>query len=558
MSDTKPERKPRKTTRKSTASKPAPAKEPTAVEQPASEPSPTEPTAPATTTPPRARPVKREPAVEPDAPAPAAEPVVPEPAPAEPASPVTTEPPVPEPAAPMPGGDAAQPEPFAAEPAPSVPTEPPVPEPAIAEPPLPEVALAEPAPPITAEPAIVEPVRAEPGAEAPQPEPFAAEPTLSVTGEPPVPEPAIAELGVEPSQPEPFAAEPGVAVPAASPVVELSPAEPASPAGLSAEPVATTTQMAEPTIAPTVAPERVVVTGATGLVGKKLCAQLMQEGYEVIVFSRKPETAREAVPNTAGYVEWTPTSAGNWAHALEGVYGVIHLAGAPIFGQRWDTAYKQELRDSRVVSTRLLVEAMAGLQHKPAVFVSGSAVGYYGHRDDTRLDEQAAPGDDFLAQVCAEWEQEARKAEALGIRTVTVRTGIVLDAHEGALAQMKIPFQFFAGGPILPGTQWFSWIHVDDEVGIIMLALEDERVRGPLNATAPEPQTNKDFTATLGKVLGAPAWLPVPGFSLKLLLGELANNLVEGQRVIPQKALDMGYQFQYPTSEQALRNLLKR
>lgn len=303
---------------------------------------------------------------------------------------------------------------------------------------------------------------------------------------------------------------------------------------------------------------RVVVTGATGLIGRRLFEQLKSRGYQIVIFSRDPQKAQRSLPGAAEYMAWTPSESGPWASAIDGADAVIHMAGAPILGKRWSEAYKAEIRTSRVIGTRGIVNAMRAAQNKPRVFVSGSAVGFYGGRDDTKLDESAAPGDDFLSQVCVEWENEASQAEALGIRTVLVRTGIVLDPSEGALPQMSLPFRFYGGGPILPGTQWFPWIHVDDEVGLILFALEDERARGALNASAPEPQTNRDFSKTLGKVMGSPSWFPVPGFGLRILLGEVAGMLTEGQRVIPKKALDLGYQFKYPTSEQALRQLLKK
>jgi hypothetical protein len=277
----------------------------------------------------------------------------------------------------------------------------------------------------------------------------------------------------------------------------------------------------------------------------------------VVVFSRSPQTARRAVPGAAEYVEWDYSSLqGSWVGALSGAYGVIHLAGASLFGSRWSESYKKKLYDSRIESTRALVQAMEHMETRPRVFVSGSAVGYYGHRGDTVLDEDATPGDDFLAQLCVDWEREALRAEELGIRTVLLRTGIVLDNSGGALAQLKIPFQLFVGGPVLPGTQWLSWVHIDDEVGLIRLALENENVRGPLNATAPNPQTNADFSSTLGRVLGTPSWLPVPGFALHLLIGEFAEHLTHGQRVLPARAQDYGYKFRYPTADEALGSLL--
>jgi hypothetical protein len=289
----------------------------------------------------------------------------------------------------------------------------------------------------------------------------------------------------------------------------------------------------------------------------QLCAYLRSQGYQVIVFSRSPQKARSKVPGAAEYVEWDYHSLqGSWIGALSGAYGVVHLAGASIFGSRWSEDYKKKLYHSRIESTRALVQAMERVEARPEVFVSGSAVGYYGHRGDTPLDESSEPGNDFLARTCVDWEREALQAEELGVRTVVLRTGIVLDSSGGALAQLKIPFQLFVGGPVLPGTQWLSWVHIDDEVGLIRLALENENIRGPLNATAPNPQTNADFSATLGRVLGTPSWLPVPGFALHLILGEFAEHLTHGQRVLPDRAQEHGYQFRYPTADEALGNLL--
>ena len=301
--------------------------------------------------------------------------------------------------------------------------------------------------------------------------------------------------------------------------------------------------------------KRVIVTGATGLIGKEVCKELIARGYEVVVFSRNAESARANVPGAAEYVAWTPSESGPWAAHLDGAWGVISLAGASIGGRRWNEEYKRQIRDTRVAGTRGLVKAMAAAQEKPKVFVSGSAVGYYGARDNTPLDESARVGDDFLADVVREWEEAANEAKALGVRTALIRTGIVLDKNEGALAQLKLPFQFFVGGPVLPGTQWFSWIHRDDEVGIILHALENNAAEGPINATGPQPQTNRDFSASLGKAMGRPSWMPVPGFALKLIVGEFGETLTTGQRAIPKKALELGYNFKYATSDAALREI---
>ena len=328
--------------------------------------------------------------------------------------------------------------------------------------------------------------------------------------------------------------------------------------------------------------KRVIVTGATGLIGRAVCKQLNAKGYQVVVFSRDPRKARGTVPGAAEYVAWEPAEHGAWAGALEGAHGVIHLAGASLFGKRWTPEYKREIIASREIGTRGLVQAMAGATNKPYVFLSSSAVGYYGFTGNQKLDESAPPGRDFLAQVCQIWEREGEKAEALGVRTVILRTGVVigvgeghlpfpidlrgaslerpgviLKTEEGAFPLLAMPFRFFAGGPILPGTQWFAWIHLEDLVGIIMMALENEQVRGPINCTAPEPQTNRDFAKTLGRVMGRPSWFPVPAFGMKLLLGEMADMITHGQRVIPARLQELGYRFKYPSSEQAIRQILK-
>jgi uncharacterized protein len=305
-------------------------------------------------------------------------------------------------------------------------------------------------------------------------------------------------------------------------------------------------------------PKRIVVTGATGLIGKALCKRLLEQGYAVLVFARDVGKARAAVPGAAEYVAWQPEESGAWAAAIDGAHAVVNLAGPSLAGKRWNAEYKRYVRDTRVIGTRGLVSAMVNATVKPLAFVSSSAVGYYGFRDDTPLDEGASPGSDFLAQLCQAWEQEALKAMAQGIRTVIVRTGIVLDGKEGALPQLMLPFKLFAGGPILPGTQWMSWIHLADEVGIIMLALEDERARGPINATAPTPQRNRDFSKALGAAMGRPALMPVPGFALQIMVGEFAESLTTGQRVLPKKAEELGYQFKYPEVGQALRDIISR
>lgn len=307
--------------------------------------------------------------------------------------------------------------------------------------------------------------------------------------------------------------------------------------------------------------KRVIITGATGLIGTRLFDALRKRGYDVVVFTRGPERAAQKLPGAADYVEWSAEERGPWFAAVDGAHAIVHLAGAPIseglIGVRWTDEHKRAIRESRVVGTRGLVNAIAAAAHKPAVLVSASGVGYYGPRDATPLDEGAPHGHDFLAEVCVAWEREAAAAESHGVRVARVRTGVVLDPAGGALGQLLTPFKLRVGGPIMPGDQYYSWIHPEDLVGIYLLALEDERVRGPINATAPTPVTNRAFTDAIGRVVGSPSWLPVPEFSLRVLLGEMADVVVKGQRVLPRLAQELGYTFRYAELEPALRNLLK-
>jgi uncharacterized protein len=330
-------------------------------------------------------------------------------------------------------------------------------------------------------------------------------------------------------------------------------------------------------------PKRVVITGATGHIGRPLCARLRERGYELVVFTRNTASALRTLPGAREYVAWRPAEQGDWTRAVDGAHAVIHLAAASLFEQRWSNEYKREISESRRLGTRGLVRAMEQAQQRPQVFVCISAVGYYGPHGDEPLDENAPAGTDFLARVCRDsWENEANRATELGVRTALVRSGVViggdnttslpidlkgaslarpglvLKTEEGALPLLVLPFQFFAGGPILPGTQWISWIHIDDIVGILLMALEDERVNGPINATAPQPAQNRTFAETIGRVMGRPSWLPVPGIAVRLMMGEMADMVVTGQRVLPKKALDLGYQFAFPTLEPALRDILAR
>ena len=300
----------------------------------------------------------------------------------------------------------------------------------------------------------------------------------------------------------------------------------------------------------------VIVGGGTGALGRLLCQQLALRGDRVVILSRDAAKARRAVPEAAECISWT-NSPGSYHPIFEQADAIINLAGASIAAQRWTDSYKRELLSSRINATRSLVEAAGRAQKQDCVFLSASGVDYYGDKGQALVDEQSAAGENFLARLCVAWEQEARQAETHGMRTVMLRTGIVLDPHEGALAKLLPPFKLGLGGPILPGTQWWSWIHVDDIIGLYLFTLDTDHIHGPLNATAPNPEQNRDFSTILGHVLGRPALIPIPPFALQLMLGELSTSLLlEKHRSLPRKALYQVYQCRYDTLEPALADLL--
>ncbi len=298
---------------------------------------------------------------------------------------------------------------------------------------------------------------------------------------------------------------------------------------------------------------RVVVSGATGLIGTQLVAALKARGDDVTVLSRNPERAAAALGVEA--VAWQPLSGPPPTEALAGRDAVIHLAGEPV-AQRWSAAAKQAIHNSRETGTRHLVDAIAASDRKPAALLSSSAVGYYGKHGDDVVTEQTAAGNNFLAGVCVAWEREALRAEALGLRVVIVRTGVVLDASGGALKAMLPPFKAGVGGPVAGGRQYMPWIHGDDIVGLYLAALDDPAWSGPVNGTAPEPVTNAVFSKALGRALGRPAVLPVPGFAIRAIYGEMAEIVTEGQRAVPAAAERLGYSFKQPELGEALRAAL--
>ncbi len=296
-----------------------------------------------------------------------------------------------------------------------------------------------------------------------------------------------------------------------------------------------------------VTPLRAVVSGATGLVGRALLQRLEAP----VVLTRSPARAATALPGVVAR-RWDPEAEPAPAAALAGADVVFHLAGEPIAAGRWTAARRRRIRDSRVLGTRHLVAGLAALERRPAVLVSASAVGYYGDRGDELLDERSAPGSGFLAEVCVEWEAAALGAAQLGIRVVCARLGVVLARGGGALAAMRTPFRLGLGGRLAGGRQWMSWVHLDDVVGMLLHAARSAAIQGAMNAVAPAPETNAEFTRALAAALRRPALLPVPARALRAALGDMAEVLTASQRVLPVVARDSGYPFAFPTLAPAL------
>lgn len=298
---------------------------------------------------------------------------------------------------------------------------------------------------------------------------------------------------------------------------------------------------------------KLVITGATGFIGSAVVDRLWSQYHSLSLLSRNPP--REINVAKKEWLVWNPGVPGDWEYCVDGADGIINLAGEPIAAKRWTEARKEKIRSSRLDSTRALVRAIAKAKIKPKFLINASAVGYYGARGDEAITEESASGTDYLARVCVEWEAEAKKAESEGVRVVLLRTGIVLDRGRGALAKMVPPFKFFAGGPLGSGNQWMPWIHIEDQVGLLLFLMNNENAHGPFNCTAPNPVIMAEFSKTLGETLNRPSWATVPGGVLALVLGEMSEILLNGQRALPQAALKLGYQFRYPHLSPALQSL---
>jgi uncharacterized protein len=300
---------------------------------------------------------------------------------------------------------------------------------------------------------------------------------------------------------------------------------------------------------------KVLVTGATGRIGKALCAQLLGRGDEVVGLTRDPDKAAAAHPQVS-WRAWEPTLERPAEAAFEGVEGVINLVGEKI-NQRWSDEAKRKIMDSRKVATHNLVGTIEALATKPKVLVSQSAVGYYGDRGDEALDESSTPGDSFDARVCVEWEKAAHEVDPTGVRLVIVRTGQVMETEGGILGELLLPFKLGLGGPLAGGRQWVPWIHLSDEVGILVWALDTESVSGVVNGSAPNPVTNKEWSKALGKALHRPAVLPIPGFAVEVKFGKEFGKVAQGgQKVLPRRTEELGYAFKFPAIDGALRDLV--
>jgi uncharacterized protein (TIGR01777 family) len=300
---------------------------------------------------------------------------------------------------------------------------------------------------------------------------------------------------------------------------------------------------------------RVTLTGASGLLGPRLVRALRERGDEVTVLSRNPERARETLGAGVEAHRWDPSAGAAPVEALAGRDVVVHLAGEPV-AQRWSDASRRRIHDSREQGTRNLVAGLRAADPRPTALVSSSAVGYYGPHGDEPVPEDTPPGDDFLARVCVVWEREAQAAEELGMRVVRVRTGVVLDKDGGALGKMLPFFKAGVGGPVAGGRQMMPWVHADDVAGIYLRAIDDAGWSGPVNATAPEPVTNKAFSKALGRALRRPAIAPVPAFGIQVLYGDMAEIVTTGQNAVPARTLELGYRHEHPDLDEALRSAL--
>ena len=301
---------------------------------------------------------------------------------------------------------------------------------------------------------------------------------------------------------------------------------------------------------------KVIVVGGTGFIGTRLVQALLEKNFGVTVVTRNPKRVDSRWGQSVRCIEWNPPRLVALEEALDGQDALVNLAGEGIADSRWTSTRKKILRQSRIEITRTIVDIISHLSTPPRVLINASGIGYYGLQPPAPVDEFSGPGDGFLAELCVEWESEALKAKEYGVRVVCLRAGMVLGKGGGALAKMLPPFKMFVGGPIQPGTQPVSWIHLEDLLQLIVQALHDPHCKGPINAVSPHPVTMQEFCQTLGKVLGRPSWLPVPSWPLKVALGEMATLMTHGQTVKPTVVHKIGFDYSYPFLETALQSIV--
>lgn len=304
--------------------------------------------------------------------------------------------------------------------------------------------------------------------------------------------------------------------------------------------------------------KRVIITGGSGLIGQALAADLLKDDFEVIVLSRNAQRQGANLPSGMRFEQWDGTSAQGWGHLVEQGAAIVNLAGENIGERRWTEARKQAIIESRLRAGKAVSEAVAKARNKPDVVIQASAIGYYGSRTDEILTEKSPPADDFMSRICQQWEPATAPVEQAGVRRVVVRSGVVLSRQGGAFPRMIMPFNFFAGGPLGSGKQWISWIHVRDEVAGLRFLMDNPNASGVYNLSSPYPLKNVDFERAVGRVMRRPAIIPTPAFAIRLLFGEMAITVLEGQRVAPERLEKEGFVFNYPRIEEALRDLLSK
>lgn len=302
---------------------------------------------------------------------------------------------------------------------------------------------------------------------------------------------------------------------------------------------------------------KIAIIGGTGLIGVALSEELKSRGDEILLISRDLHSAKSKNKFAVKYFKWDYKTPTQLTEQINNYNTVINLTGAPIGGRRWSKSYMKEIRNSRIEITQLLAEALCGCENVPQTFISASAAGFYGDAGDKILTEDSPQGNDFLANICAEWENASGNVLKENIRLVNIRTGIVLSNEGGALSKMLLPYKLFLGGPLGNGNQWFPWIHVKDEVGAIIFTIDNDKINGPVNLTAPNPVKMKELSKSLGRALNRPSFFKVPKFALRMVAGKIAGSLVSSQRAVPKKLLDEGYKFNFAEVEDALKDLLK-